>query len=154
VDFGHRVAVEGFVFDADRAVPVIAIHGFPGMWWPDHPNWDWHDRWRGWNDKLASIAESAKGRPIWITETGLATWDLALRKPGKFDLQQSMLNEAACLPVPAYWYSLIDLDPARPAIEGFHVDENEYHMGLVTHDGQLKPAYHRMLALMQEGVRV
>lgn len=29
----------------------------------------------------------------------------------------------------------------RLAIEGFHVDENEYHMGLVHWDGQRKPAY-------------
>lgn len=51
------------------------------------------------------------------------------------------LREAAAAPVErVYWYSLIDLDPQRAAIEGFHVDENEYHLGLVRHDGSRKPA--------------
>jgi len=33
------------------------------------------------------------------------------------------------------------LAPDRDAIEGFHVDENEYHLGLVNYLGEPKPAY-------------
>ena len=47
---------------------------------------------------------------------------------------------------------MIDLDPAREAIEGFHVDENEYHMRLITHDGREKHAYWRMKELLAERV--
>ena len=51
-------------------------------------------------------------------------------------------------PSACYWYSLIDLDPQREAIEGFHVDENEYHMGLVKYDGYRKHAWQRFKDLL------
>src|SRR5690606_8374887 len=50
-------------------IDVVAIHAFPGMWWPDRPNWEWHHRWQGWDQKIAYIAAHAE-RPIWVTETG------------------------------------------------------------------------------------
>ncbi len=39
-----------------------------------------------------------------------------------------------------FWYSLSDLDAGREAIDEFHVDETEYHMGLVTYDARKKRA--------------
>ncbi len=127
----------------------IAIHGFPGMWWPSHSNWDWHDHWHGWDEKIATIAPLVGERGIWITETGLATWDPDLGEPARHELQARMLDLAIAAPAErVYWYSLFDLDPAREAIEGFHVDENEYHLGLVTHDDQPKPAFARLKALL------
>jgi CDP-paratose 2-epimerase len=129
---------------------VVAVHGFPGMWFPDHPNWDWRDHWKGWADRLATLRAPAGGRDLWVTETGLATWDLALARESKYELQVQMLDDVAanCPAERVYWYSVIDLDPAREAIEGFHADENEYHMGLITHDGRRKHAYDRMKALL------
>lgn len=130
-------------------IDVVAIHGFPEMWWPDRPNWDWYRQWHGWGEKVAKIAGPAGGRPIWITETGLATWDFETGTEGRFDLQVAMLERAAAAPAErVYWYSLIDLDPERPAIEGFHVDENEYHLGLVRIDGTKKPAWDRFRELL------
>lgn len=132
-------------------VDVIAIHGFPDMWWPDHPNWEWCSHWRGWTDKVDQIAEVADSRPIWITETGLATWDLHQGRPARFELQCRRLVRAAEAPADrVYWYCLFDLDPQRSAIEGFHVDENEYHLGLLTHAGERKPAFDQMLELLAE----
>lgn len=132
-----------------RDVDVIAIHGFPGMWWSDAPNWDWYQRWQGWDQKVGEIAAHARGRPIWITETGLATWDGGQSARAKYDLQAAQLEKAAAAPAQRiYWYSLIDLAPRRQAIEGFHVDENEYHMGLVTCEGDKKDAYFRMRQLL------
>ena len=65
-------------------------------------------------------------------------------------MQAQMLRAAAAAPAHRlYWYSLIDLDPAREAIEGFHVDENEYHLGLVRWDGSKKPAWYEMRKLLQ-----
>lgn len=45
-----------------------------------------------------------------------------------------------------------DLDPRREAIEGFHVDENEYHLGLETFAGERKPAWHRFRDLLASPV--
>jgi CDP-paratose 2-epimerase len=130
-------------------VDVVAIHGFPEMWWEDAPNWEWYSHWRGWPGQVAYIAEHAAGKPIWVTETGLATWDLPNRRPGRYELQTLMLEQAVTAPVGRlYWYCAIDLDPRRAAIEGFHVDENEYHMGLVTYAGEKKPAYFRFKELL------
>ncbi len=120
-----------------------AIHGFPGMWWSGERNWDWHSHWDGWGGKVSIINAVAPDKPVWITETGLATWDLAQNRVGKEDLQVQMLKQAAAAPAErVYWYSVIDLHPDRDAIEGFHVDENEYHLGLVDYQGNPKPAYH------------
>jgi CDP-paratose 2-epimerase len=131
-------------------IDIVAIHAFPGMWWPQQPNWDWHARWQGWEEKLSYIAAHAGGRPIWVTETGLATWDLASSRPAKHALQRQMLDAAAEAPTPRlYWYSLIDFDPQREAIEGLHVDENEYHMGLTTFDGEKKEAFHHLQRLLR-----
>jgi CDP-paratose 2-epimerase len=132
-------------YGALDAVDIIAIHGFPGMWWDDYPNWDWYQHWNGWDDKIEQIAAQVGERPVWITETGLATWDLDGGEEARFELQIEMLERAIAAPADrVYWYSLIDLDPAREAIEGFHVDENEYHLGLVRHDGTRKPAWEHL----------
>jgi len=135
-------------------IDVIGIHAFPGMWFPDHPNWDWHDHWKGWDAKLAYIAEHTDGKPVWVTETGIATWDLALHREAKYELQVDALVSTAAAPAErVFWYSLIDLDSERDAIEGFHVDENEYHMGLVKHDGYRKSAFATMQQLMSKKPR-
>ena len=123
-------------------IDVVGVHAFPGMWFPDHPNWDWHSHWNGWSGKINSIAPLVAGRPVWVTETGFATYDLALGRVAKYELQAERLEDAAGSPADRlYWYTLLDLDPARDAIEGFHVDENEYHMGLINHWGERKPAF-------------
>jgi CDP-paratose 2-epimerase len=122
-------------------VDVVAIHGFPEMWWPDHPNWDWFEHWKGWGEKVEKTRAVAPG-PVWITETGLATWDLQAGRKARHGLQSEMLRRAHGAPSErVYWYSLIDLDPQRDAIEGYHVDENEYHLGLVEWNGRRKPAF-------------
>ena len=130
-------------------VDVVAIHGFPGMWWGDAPSWDWPTHWRGWAAKVDALRPVWGARPVWITETGLATWDLAARRPARQQAQAIRLLLAAGAPVErVYWYCLTDLDPEREAIEGFHVDENEYHLGLVTHDGVRKPAFETFRRLL------
>jgi CDP-paratose 2-epimerase len=132
-------------------IDVVALHGFPEMWWNDAPNWEWYQHWRGWAGQIDYITPAAAGRPIWITETGLATWDMHTEQPGRHQLQVKMLEEVVTAPVDRiYWYSAIDLAANRDAIEGFHVDENEYHLGLVTEGGEKKPAYYRFQELLRE----
>lgn len=139
-------------YGALEFIDIVAIHGFPMMWWPDRPNWEWYHHWRGWEEKVCKIIPSAEGRPIWITEAGLASWNLEEACEDRLERQIEMLDQAAAAPAERiYWYSLIDLDPSRAAIEGFHVDENEYHMGLVRHDGTRKPAWNRMRELLRGG---
>jgi CDP-paratose 2-epimerase len=133
-----------------EAIDVIAIHGFPGMWWDDEPCWDDAERWRGWDEKVGTIGEIAEGRPIWVTETGFATWDVVTEEPGRHAEQVRRLEEAVEAPAErVYWYSLVDLHPDREAIEGFHVDEHEYHLGLVTAAGARKPAFERFVRLLR-----
>ena len=130
------------------AVDAVAIHGFPDMWWPNHPNWDWYSHWKGWEEKVRCIAEPS-GLPVWVTETGLATWLMDEAATGRYELQSRRLEGAAQAPAERiYWYSLVDLDPEREAIEGFHVDENEYHLGLCTYEGEPKPAWWRLRELL------
>lgn len=125
-----------------ESIDIVGIHAFPGMWWRDAPNWEWHRDWQGWAAKIAYLQPHAGNRPIWVTETGLATWNLREQREDHLDRQVECLREAVAAPAERiYGYSLIDLDPSREAIEGFHVDENEYHLGLVRHDGSRKPAY-------------
>jgi len=161
-DRGRRRILGGMIpVDADwlglmgrygvlEQVDAVAIHGFPEMWWPNHPNWDWYSRWHGWQEKVVLAAGAAAGLPVWLTETGLATWDLDQGVPARHDLQTRQLELAAAAPVErVYWYSLLDLNPDRDAIEGFHVDENEYHLGLSTWEGSNKPAWWRMQQLLR-----
>lgn len=130
-------------------IDVIAIHAFPGMWWWGDICWEWQRDWDGWDHKLNMIRAHAEGRPVWVTETGLATWDLERGERALEREQGRRLQEAAAAPAERiYWYSLIDLDPQREAIEGFHVDENEYHLGLTTWVGERKPAFEAMRTLI------
>src|SRR5438067_865990 len=78
-----------------KYIDIIAIHAFPGMWWPGQPNWDWHEHWSGWDAKLAYISSAAGDKPIWVTETGLATWDFAQQRECKYELQVAALQAAA-----------------------------------------------------------
>jgi CDP-paratose 2-epimerase len=148
VDHGWLERMQSY--GALEHIDVIAIHAFPEMWWTNHPCWDQARQWNGWQQKVSYIAQYTGSRPVWISETGLATWNLDSHVEARLDMQSQLLVEASQAPVPrVYWYSLIDLDPHRDAIEGFHVDENEYHLGLVTWDGIYKPAFHTMRSLLQ-----
>ena len=141
----HLIAARG-VLDV---VDIVAIHGFPGMWWNDLPNWDWYSHWSGWSEKLARIGSHAARKPVWITETGFSTWSYRESREVMLEQQRVRLAEAVTAPSPrTYWYSLVDLDPSREAIEGFHVDENEYHLGLVTHQGKRKPAFYALKEML------
>lgn len=130
-------------------IDAIGIHAFPEMWSNGPINWEWWTTWKGWRQKIEYIQPFCDGRPVWVTETGLATWDLEAARPARCDLQVTKLHEAVNAPAHrVYWYCLVDLDPRREAIEGFHVDEFEYHMGLVDWQGRPKPAYHAMKRLL------
>jgi CDP-paratose 2-epimerase len=120
---------------ADRGVlqyvDVVGVHGFPG---------GWTAHWQGWQGEIAKVRNVLDARAphaeVWVTETGHSTWNS--------DAWGQASALARALEAPAervYWYGLTDLDPNRSAIDGFHVDERDYHFGLKTADGNPKTLY-------------
>ena len=112
-------------------IDVIGIHGFPDVF-------DVH--WKGWNENIGRIRAVLDSfdlkKEIWITETGYSTWN--------FDERKQLENFVKVLDVPAervYWYSLKDIPVEISTVDGFHVDEREYHFGLKTADGREKLLY-------------
>ncbi len=101
-------------------IDVVGVHGFPGAW---------TERWEGWAAEIAKVRAVtdlyAPNAQVWITETGHSTW--------RNDSMGQMSALLRALEAPAervYWYSLTDLRPELSAIDGFHVDERDYHFGL------------------------
>ena len=139
---------------------VIGIHAFPGMWWDNHAYcWDWKSHWKGWREKIDYISASAGGRPIWVTETGFANWCMDRGQPGMHVEQGERLMEALHAPTERlYWYCALDLAPSRACIEmtedAGRVDHNEYHLGLVAHDGTRKPSYYLMKQCLRRDGKV
>lgn len=145
-----------FVATMDRhgvldAVEIVGIHAFPGMWEPHASSWDVPGHWYGWKHRVEEISRAAGDLPVWVTETGLATYDKATGARSREEIQVERLQEALEAPAErVYWYSLFDLPPSRVAIEEANEgprEEPEYHMGLVRHAdgfalrGNEKPAY-------------
>ncbi len=109
-------------------VDVIGVHGFPGTW---------EAVWDGWSahiERVREVVEAHGGRQaVWVTEAGYSTW-----AHDEFG-QLSTLVELADAPAErVYWYSLHDLAPERPTLDGFHCDERAYHFGMRRHGGEAK----------------
>jgi len=109
-------------------IDVVGIHGFPGTW---------EQTWEGWDKSIsrlrALLDQHGSKAEIWVTEAGFSTWQHNELKQIRTFLE---VLEAPAERV--YWYSLYDLDPDFPTIDGFHLDEREYHFGLKRVDGTPK----------------
>lgn len=110
---------------------VVGVHGFPGTW---------ESQWDGWHREIKRIErvleQVGSDADIWITEVGYSTWNC-----DEFN-QLRLLDEVLDAPADrVYWYSMHDLAPERPAYDGFHLDEREYHFGLIDERGHPKLAY-------------
>lgn len=109
-------------------IDAIGIHGFPHVF---------DQNWEGWDEHISSINEVLSRydmkREIWITEAGFSTWQNDQVKQYQ-ELKNALDTKAARL----YWYSLKDLDPSKPTVGGFHLDEREYHFGLRHANGSKK----------------
>lgn len=158
----------GFVATMDRLgvleeLDIVGIHAFPGMWKPFASSWDVAEHWYGWEHRIGEIRGAAGGREVWVTETGLATWDDSTGQVDRYELQARRLEEALEAPAPrVYWYTLFDLPADRVAIEEANQgprEEAEYHMGLVRTspgfalDGHRKPAYHALRDCLRPSAR-
>lgn len=143
---GKKVALGGMSpvdsnwldFMAQRGVleniDAVGIHGFPG-------SFDSH--FKPWDDQInlvRKVLEDHNLQPeIWITEAGYTTWQY-----GEKTQLQEFINAYKSTADRVYWYSLYDLDPSRPTVDGFHLDEREYFFGLKSYKGKPKLLY-RML---------
>jgi len=116
-------------------IDIVGIHAFPA-----------HEgiHWRGWKEVLQTVrgALAACGcdQPVWVTETGHSTW-----RHDEFRQAQAFVEAMEAPAERVYWYGMQDLNPAESTIDGFHVDEREYHFGVKHANGCLKLLY-RLLA--------
>ncbi len=109
-------------------IDIVGIHGFPGTWEQSWSSWEYEiDKVRSLLDAYQSPAE------IWITETGFSTW-----RHDEFGQMTAFVEAANTSVQRVYWYSAYDLAPELPTVEGFHLDEREYHFGLMRTDGSPK----------------
>jgi len=112
-------------------IDAVGVHGFPA---PAESSWE------GWEHPVQRIRDVLKQfdcpAQVWITETGYSTWRHDERR------QLTAFVDAISAPVErVYWYSVDDLDPTLPTVDGFHCDERAYHFGLKRADGSEKLLY-------------
>ncbi|MCE5200722.1 MAG: NAD-dependent epimerase/dehydratase family protein [Armatimonadota bacterium] len=114
-----------------RYIDAFGIHGFPDTF--DYPWFGWDDqveKVRGVLEKHSSKAET------WITEAGFSTW--------RHDEHRQLCEFLDVVHAPVdrvYWYAASDLRPELPTVDGFHLDEREYHFGLKRVDDSPKLLY-------------
>ena len=127
-------------------VDAIGIHGFPGTFDP---------HFRPWDDQIDAVKKVLEDHQlqteIWITEAGFSTW----QHDEKQQLQE-FIKVANCSADRVYWYSLYDLSPSLPTVDGFHMDDREYFFGMKTHQGKEKLLFrmleeHDLATLSQTG---
>jgi len=112
----------GLMFDRGVMdhIDVVGIHGFPGTW-----EFDWSD----WSEPVEKVnrvlREHGCRAEVWITEACYSTW-----RHDHHGQIRAFLNAVRAPVQRVYWYSLRDLDPSLPTVEGFHSDDREYHFGM------------------------
>ena len=107
---------------------AVGFHGFPDVF-------DYH--WEGWEPQVervrAVLQNYAPNAEVWLTEAGYSTWQHNEKKQVEEFLK--VLETSA---ERAYWYTMFDLAPNYDTVDGFHLDEREYHFGIKHNNGQPK----------------
>lgn len=117
-------------------VDAVGIHGFPDSFDP---------HFAPWQDQIEAVRKVLDDHhldpEIWITEAGFSTWQYDEKKQVREFVKATSADADR-----VYWYSMFDLSPSLPSVDGFHLDEREYFFGLKNSKGKPKLLY-RMLEL-------
>ncbi len=112
-------------------IDAVGVHGFPGTF--DYS-------WDGWKQSIGRVREVVRRHgskaEVWITETGFST-----RRHDERQQVREFVRAAEADVERVYWYSAYDLNPELPTVDGFHLDERDYHFGLKRTDGTPKLLY-------------
>ena len=126
----------GNVFDRglDRAIDVVAVHGFPLDW----------NRWHldEWPARIETIREVSGGKPVWATEVGASSFVSETLQAWAVD---ATLDQLASCADRIFWYALMDLPERWEAVTRHRAGEGSayyrhFRMGVCDADGQPKPA--------------
>mgnify|MGYP003642709861 CR=1 FL=1 len=112
-------------------VDAIGIHGFPGSFDSNFQSWEYYI-----HQVKEVLDDNGLSAEIWISEVGFSTW--------QFDEKQQVLEFLKVISSQAdrvYWYSMYDLHPSLPTVDGFHLDEREYYFGMLSSTGKPKLLY-------------
>ena len=136
-----------FRLGVDRAVDVVAVHGFPLDW--NH----WH--LEEWPARLQSIREVAEGKPIWAAEVGASSFASTTLQAWALDRMAELLVSADRV----YWYALLDLPERWEAHTRHRASEGSayfrhFRMGVHDARGRPKPAAERLRHWAARGVGV
>ncbi len=132
----------------DRAIDVVAVHGFPLDW----------NRWHlgEWPARIASIRSASWGKPVWATEVGASSLVSPSLQAWAVDatLDQLLGNAER-----VFWYALMDLPERWEAVTRHRGSEGSayyrhFRMGVCDADGRPKPAAARLASWAAQGVGV
>jgi beta-xylosidase len=112
---------------------AVGVHGFPLDW----------NHWRinDWPNKIKEI-EDVSPLPVWVTEVGASSFGAdEVQVFGIQRMNQLLIGRVEHI----FWYSLLDLPPTWEATTRHKESEGSayyrhFYLGLVTADGQTKPA--------------
>ncbi|MRS05604.1 NAD-dependent epimerase/dehydratase family protein, partial [bacterium] len=112
-------------------IDVVGIHGYPDVY---------DSRWRSWEESIDSIQNAldlyGSKAEIWITETGYSTWRYDERKQ-----VEKFISVLDTLIKRVYWLSLLDTPSKVSTRNGHHIDERDYHFGMLSEDYRPKLLY-------------
>ena len=132
----------------DRAIDVVAVHGFPLDW----------NRWHAaeWPRRIEAIREVSGGKPVWATEVGASSLVSETLQAWAVDATLEHLTPHA---ERVFWYALMDLPERWEAVTRHRGGEGtayyrHFRMGVCDAEGQPKAAAARLAAWAPRGVGV
>lgn len=150
--------------DVARSVDIVNLHSYVETWSPDPI-----ESVTGYLQRAAEmVRKHGESEPLWLAEVGYSTFrsadQVSAWVKARFDFEHTpqfqgaamwrILAQAVAVPELQLvaWYELRDL-PADTEVIG---DQNNRHLGVLTPDGQPKPALRalsRAVSLLSGGVR-
>jgi len=163
---GHLEFLEELLtkHDSARAVDIVNLHSYAETWNPEPI-----EAVTSYLQRAAELVrQHGEGEPLWLAEVGYSSFrrgeDVSHWVKARFDFEHTpqfqgaalwrILAQAVAVPEVQLiaWYELRDL-PAGTEVIG---DQNNRHLGVLSPEGQPKPAFgalQRAVSLLSGGVR-